>query len=1080
MQRITLALLAMCLHANDIRISEVMSNPQGSEYENEFIELYNASNHVIQINGWILSDGNGVDTISHYSGPANILPTSFALIVDPGYNFLAGPYEGILNDSLPVYTISTDASFGSGGLANSGESVTIVNPDASISSTMRWSVSTANGFSWERVSTESVDSLAEWKQSLVVNGTPGIRNSVTPAPINLSLDEVSPEPGNIGFPVHVVLKISNRGQLEVSQFSVIAFWDENQNSSQDSNEWVTTETFQTQVSPQETINIPLELFPLESGIHEVQIWVSTAGDETQGDDSLKFQVKGVFPRNAISITEIMFSPGQDQGGEWVEILNTSSAPVSLQGWTLSDANQTRHLISDGLMFLASNDYLTLCSSSEMPNYFGLEPSEIRVLNSWPTLNSSSDSIRLLDATGYQIASTYYRGSWGQSGKSLERRHPDCFPDAQFNWATTTHPDGGTPSGMNTRHLLPVEIQVVNIDVNIPEPVGPSQACIQMIFQNTGIDTLFSLELESDADIEWWGSLPSFHSDSLVFTSAILWPGISSIPIRILHDDIMLIDTLVQVLLGFPEGLIALNEIHYLPQDDQVEFLEFVNVGSNTLDLKGWGFMDRSGGLGFVDFSLIVQPDSLFILTSDEEIIRDWTPESATVTALSYWPSLNNSSDSIIILDPLGRRMLAHAYESPPAASTGKSLERLALWMPQGLPDSWSICQNLVGISPGWQNSVFVPPNNLVMDGIQLLDSLLRVEVDFAVELSILNQGISLAEGVVVELELCRNDFSIFKLSTTLSAIAPGEVLPWHFTINTAETGWLTLEASVLYEDDISEDNYQTMEVYISGNASSIIVNEIMPLPESGQSEWIEIYNRGRSDINLKGLQISDDSEAGKRISDSSLVLEQKKYLLLSKDAALLPLHGQGSVQEIQDFPTLNNAEDAIHLYDPQGMLMDEMFYGSSNTMIEGRSLERIRPEYSGISSSNWGLCITESGSTPGAKNSLFLDILASELSIRLAPNPFSPNDDGIEDQLTINYELPFESGLMSIWVFDMVGRKIAEPVKSKPVSHKGQFVWDGEASYGGKAVTGIYLMKLIFDNQTGKVLSDIKKVYLLR
>ncbi|MCF7826417.1 MAG: lamin tail domain-containing protein, partial [Candidatus Marinimicrobia bacterium] len=218
MHKIGLVLLAISLQASGIRISEVMSNPQGSEYENEFIELFNATEYVMQINGWILSDGSGVDTVSHLSGPVEIQPAHYALIVDPGYNFISGPYSEILNDSLPIYTISTDESFGSGGLSNAGESVILLSPDSTISSEMSWFSSTSNGFSWERVSVTSADSLAIWQQSLEINGTPGYRNSVAPPLINLSILGMVMESMVLDETVDVTLQIRNGGEHPVQDF----------------------------------------------------------------------------------------------------------------------------------------------------------------------------------------------------------------------------------------------------------------------------------------------------------------------------------------------------------------------------------------------------------------------------------------------------------------------------------------------------------------------------------------------------------------------------------------------------------------------------------------------------------------------------------------------------------------------------------------------------------------------------------------------------------------------------------------------------------------------------------------------
>ncbi|MBT3254056.1 MAG: lamin tail domain-containing protein [Candidatus Marinimicrobia bacterium] len=1081
MHKTCLVLLAISLHANDIRISEVMSNPQGSEYENEFVEIFNATDHVMQINGWVLSDGNGVDTISHLSGPIWIQPSHFALIVDPGYDFLTGPYSDFINDSLSIYTISTDASFGSGGLSNAGESVIIRSPDSSSSSLMSWSQSSQNGYSWERVSITMADSLSSWLQSININGTPGYRNSVTPPLINLSLIEIEYLPLSDNEPMEIILHIKNQGEYTISEFDISVYRDDNQNGEKDVQEWELNAHYSSELISQEEHQIPLTLFPLIPGLHQLEARVIIENDEVSEDDSLRFEIIGSYARDIISITEVMYSPSSDQQGEWVEIQNRSGEAVSLQGWTMSDANQTRHRISDSLLFIEPSAYLALCASSSMANYFGIEPSEVLDLSSWPALNSSSDSVRLFDANGHLVSSVYYRGSWSESGTSLERRHPDIYPHEEINWAASTQIDGGTPSSTNTRHLLPMEIRIVEIQIETASSIGPTQAGVRIKFQNFGIDTLFTLELESDADIYWYGALPSFGSDSLVFTSAVLWPGYNEIPIRLIHDDEVHIDTSVQVVLGYPSGQIAINEIHYLPHEDQVEFLEFVNISSARIDLKGWSFKDRSGARGEVISSFLIQPDSLFLWTGDANKLVDWTPTFAKTCELSSWPSLNNSSDSIIILDPLGNRMLEHGYLAPSNDELGKSLERLALWKAQALESSWSPCQDPLGITPGRQNSIQIPSHNLAVQDLVILDSLLWRDTVFSAGISIANTGVNLVGDATLSIKIYHHGTQIEGWSEMLPPIEAGDSLEWNIELKSESSGWISLEVVVLYEGDgMLGDNTQIQRIFISENTSPFVINEIMPLPMNDQNEWVEIYNRSGETVDMLEWLIADNSGSGISISDTSILLESYKYLVIGDDQSLGPDKRGGVYQGIPHFPTLNNSEDLITLIDPQGIPMDEMSYSSSTELVLGRSLERIRPEVSGQHPENWSVCIDDWGSTPGVENSLYLDVLASELSIDLDPNPFTPNGDGNADQLAIYYELPFEHGLMSIMVFDMAGRKIAEPVQIKPVGHRGQVLWDGEANYGGTAVTGLYIMKLLFDDQAGKVWSCLKKVYLIR
>ncbi len=1079
MRKICLVLLAISLHANDLRISEVMANPQGSEYENEFIEVFNATDHVMQIKGWVLSDGNGVDTISHLSGPIEIEPNGYALILDPGYNIDSGIYTEFLNDTLPIYTISTDGSFGSGGLSNAGESVIIRSLDSLVSSEMTWSSSTQNGYSWERVSVASVDSLSTWQPSLVINGTPGFRNSVTPPQINLGLIGISIEPPAIASLVEITLQIQNLGENTVDAFSVSVYLDENQSGTKNPEEWGVVTQIESPIDAQDIMELPLSLFALFPGVHQLEARIYAENDEFTDDDSIRFEVIGSYAQNSISITEVMFSPSSEQGGEWVEIQNRSEEPISLQGWSFSDANQTRHSISDSLLFVGSNEYLTLCASTNMTNYFGLESDQVLELDSWPALNSSSDSVRLFDANGQGVTSIFYRGSWGESATSLERRHPGTFPNEEINWAASTQADGGTPSRMNTRHLLPVQIQIEEIVVETQTEIGPTQAELLIRFQNLGMDTLYILELESDADIYWQGSLPSFGSDSLTFASSILWPGYNEIPIWIIHEGEVLADTSVQIVLGYPPDQITINEIHYIPHEDQVEFLEFINISSNTIDLKGWQFRDRSGSTGEVLSQISIPPDSLFLWTGDALRLTDWASPFSHISELSTWPSLNNSSDSIIILDPLGHRMLAHGYIAPPNGETGKSLERLALWKPQESESNWSICEDALGITPGRKNSVITPAHNLAVHELRILDSLLWRDESFTIGVSVINAGVDPVVGAQLDIQLLHQGTSIDEQSELLPQLNSGDTLVWEVELISAYSGWMTLNVEIRFiSDQMTGDDVLIQQVYISGNSSPLVINEIMPIPLADQNEWIEIYNRSSENVDIGGWFISDKSGSGVSISDSSLWLGADNYLVLGSDQIQNPA---GILfQPIPRFPTLNNADELIALIDPQQNPMDEMSYNASTELVMGRSLERIQSRVSGQDTGNWGVCINDVGSTQGTKNSLHYTQLSSVLKIELDPNPFTPNGDGENDELTIHYELPFKQALLSVVIFDMAGRKIAEPFQVKAIAHRGQLSWDGSASYGGKAVTGLYIMKLLFDDQVGEVWSCLKKVYLIR
>jgi len=1082
MYRIMLVLLALRLAASDIHISEVMSNPQGSEYENEFIEVFNTSEHVIQINGWTLSDGNGIDSLVHLAGPPALASAGFGLILDPGYPLGSGVYSGSIPDSIPLYTISTDGSFGNGGLANSGESVILRNPDSSSTSYMSWSTASANGHSWERVSLMVPDSQAVWEQSLLINGTPGYSNSVTPPRLDLALIQVVELEALPGSIIQIRATVKNTGTDSMAAYRLGAYRDDNQNGQQDAGEWSQTTPLLGPIQSSELQNTQLSLFPLAPGIQKIGLWLTAAGDEVTGNDSFQLPVVGSYPPQVLGINELMFSPDPDQGGEWVELLNLSNSAVSLQNWQLADATDHRHLITESLIYLEPDSFVILAAAPALPEY--LELHGTRLLNpvGWPTLNASSDSVRLFDATGREIAQVYYCGSWGVAGRSLERRQPRVAALEAWNWGISQAEAGATPGLVNSQLLPPAALQIQRLTAVSQGLVGPAQLPLSLHFSNQGLDTLHQLQVKTGSQTSTWtGDLTSFAVDSLSLMTDVLPAGFSAVAVELYVADSLLADTSLSVLLGFPPDQLALNEIYYYPGEDQIEFLEFVNLSGSELSLQSWAFADRSGTRGTIHTAQRVPSDSLLLFCPDSVTLADWSEPSASIFQLGTWPSLNNSFDSIIIYDPTGRRQLALAYASNQGGAQGVSLERLALWRPATDPANWASCVAPAGSTPGRVNSVKIPAANLVLSAMDVQDSIILEQHDFRLRSRIFNAGQATVTGSQLICYLIKGQDTLAWQTANLPPLIPGDTLVWETRLTPLDCGWLTL-GGVLRGPAIDPlvDNALTTQLWSSCPSSPIILNEIMPSPFPGESEWLELHNRSDQAVDLRGWQLADDKLVPHCISDSALVIPAGDFLLLGAQAEANLCPGTCATWFFPDFPSLNNSADALHLYDPQGISMDDLAYSSTMVPPVGRSLERIRSLAPGSDPANWSPCIATSGSTPGLVNSLDLVALPTGLTIDLSPNPFTPNGDGHEDLLFIDFELPVEQGLVSILIYDMAGRRIAEPWLARPVSHRGRLSWDGSVNYGGMAATGLYICRILVDGQQGQLKEVLKKIYLVR
>jgi glycosidase len=128
----------------------------------------------------------------------------------------------------------------------------------------------------------------------------------------------------------------------------------------------------------------------------------------------------------------------------------------------------------------------------------------------------------------------------------------------------------------------------------------------------------------------------------------------------------------------------------------------------------------------------------------------------------------------------------------------------------------------------------------------------------------------------------------------------------------------------------------------------IVINEFLPAPSRGNSEWVELYNKGASTVDLSGCRVDDIVSGGTSPYGipSGTTIEGHGYLLFERSFGL------------------NNAGDMVNLIDPQGAVIDSYEYTSNpgTDKSVGRSPD---------GASAWGIPTT---ATPGASNSGFENI----------------------------------------------------------------------------------------------------------
>ena len=172
----------------------------------------------------------------------------------------------------------------------------------------------------------------------------------------------------------------------------------------------------------------------------------------------------------------------------------------------------------------------------------------------------------------------------------------------------------------------------------------------------------------------------------------------------------------------------------------------------------------------------------------------------------------------------------------------------------------------------------------------------------------------------------------------------------------------------------------TGTVFPDGPYADLVITEIMYNPSAvvdTKGEWVELYNPGPGNVDIRGLTLSDASDSHLIASATPLTIKQGEYVVLarngsvSQNGGVTPLHVYGKL-------TLNNPGETLTL-SHDGTLIDQVKYGESEGTPEatGASLmlktNSMPPNnYENDSASDW--CVSASAfgdgdsGSPGAEN----------------------------------------------------------------------------------------------------------------
>lgn len=512
-----------------------------------------------------------------------------------------------------------------------------------------------------------------------------------------------------------------------------------------------------------------------------------------------------------------------------------------------------------------------------------------------------------------------------------------------------------------------------------------------------------------------------------------------------------------------------------------EYLELINRSSATIELKDWIIRTGTTSRSIPEYSL--EPGA-FVVLCDDAAATSFGQYGPVISFSSL--SLSNSGTSITLMNSEGG--IVHTLEYDPSwyrsdykAEGGWSLEMIDPLNPCGEAGNWRASDDASGGTPGRVNSVrsenpdhlqpsfssagFEDPLHLLIVFSEPMDSLTIIDP--------MNYTLDHSLGNPLSVEAVTPDYR--KVILTLAkAIDPGVVYSVTFAPQVQDCAGNLIKAGA------------NARVAIPANpeASDIVINEVLFNPRQDCPDFIEIYNRSWKVTDLKDLLLASYDTLSGSYSDYSVLTTESRllfpgdYLSLTTDTAgTRSCHTNrefSSLFKSKDLPSLGSSSGSVALLGKSLELIDLVTYDESMHYpllrdVDGVSLERVNPDRASGDRSNWHSASEASGfATPGYQNSQFgLVTQAEQGEIRLAPEVFSPDNDGFDDILMISYSFKQAGCNATVRIYNQYGQLVRNLVNNELCGTSGSWSWDGIDNRRSKASIGRYVVLIEVFNMEG-------------
>ncbi|HET9057064.1 MAG TPA: lamin tail domain-containing protein [Chitinophagaceae bacterium] len=512
-----------------------------------------------------------------------------------------------------------------------------------------------------------------------------------------------------------------------------------------------------------------------------------------------------------------------------------------------------------------------------------------------------------------------------------------------------------------------------------------------------------------------------------------------------------------------------------------EWIELKNTTAFPINLQGWK-IGNGGNISGSMPNFILKPDSFVIVCSANTV--SLLSVYGKAISVSNFPSLDNDGEILSLLT--ANDLLMHAvaysinwYQNPAKSNGGWTLEMIDTRNPCSGISNWGASTDLSGGTPGKTNAV--DGHNKDLTGPNIVRA---VAIDaFTLELTF-DETLDSAKASV------KNNYFISDgIGNPISAKPLGPL--YHKVIATINIPLVVNKIYTITINSITDcsnnqiESKNATQIGLASNTDSldIVINEILFNPKNNGYDYVELYNRSNKILDFKQLYLANQNSNGqianlKQLSDETIHFYPGEYIVITENREWVKnnylVKNADRFIELISMPTYSNDTGQVILYNINGKIIDEVDYSdrwhfSLIENPEGVSLERI--DYNGTTQTkeNWHSAAASAGyGTPTYQNSQFRIDQQVQGEIKLTPDVFSPDNDGFDDFLTINYQFPERGYVANITVFDANGRVVRALQKNALCAASGYFRWDGLDDKQGRIPAGIYIIYTEIFNLKGK------------